>query len=72
MVWSKICHFDQTNIKVLESSNLIWNIVDNILPTRDNALERSSTKITQIKIIKYKDYTKIIKQPSEKTIGSGV
>lgn len=46
MVWPKICHFDQTNIKVLESSNLIWNIVDNILPTRDNALERSSTKIT--------------------------
>lgn len=35
MVWSKICHFDQTNIKILENSNLIWNIAENI----DNALE---------------------------------
>lgn len=40
MVWSKIYHFDQTNINVQGNSNLIWNLADNILPTRDNALER--------------------------------
>lgn len=32
--------FDQTNINIQENSNLIWNIADNILPTRDNVLER--------------------------------
>lgn len=40
MILQTVDRFDQTNINVQENSNLIWNIADNILPTRDNVLER--------------------------------
>ena len=40
MILQTVDRFDQTNINVQENSNLIWNIADNILPTRHNVLER--------------------------------
>ena len=40
MILQTVDRFDQTNINVQENSNLIWNIAYNILPTRDNGLER--------------------------------
>ena len=40
MILQTVDRFDQTNINVQENSNLIWNIANNILPTRDNVLER--------------------------------
>lgn len=40
MILQTVDRFDQTNINVQENSNLIWNSADNILPTRDNGLER--------------------------------